>query len=397
MTIGPLLVHDRADRYRSLGAFGKPAYQSHVQMRAMLLGRRRHELADYFARPTHDAERGELRWSAERAGTVQRLDELAPAVRDAATAALARIHADLTTLAADLRRQGGEGPGGAAAFASLLEPAARVPASGDFLFFVDGQPVIAFWGFADADGASVDPSARFAAPVVAPAPSPAAPIAPIAPPPAPVPPINPASPRPGIHVIDEPWLSTATPWRWPAWLKWLLLGLPLLALAWWLLRACAPAGPLVIDPDGVPKTHGHKAGKLLQIPPGALARGDLSFLEGVWQLGEERVDAYLGRPDNIIGSDRIVLRFNRDGSGTNHGVERLRHGRAVADCSGALQARTDGKKLYFERQPCAVAGRPGDSVLGSRHECVVDAGGKTMCYGVNKDGVRWEAPLARLT
>ena len=37
-TTGALLAHDQADRYRSFGAFGKPAYQSHVQLRAMLKG-----------------------------------------------------------------------------------------------------------------------------------------------------------------------------------------------------------------------------------------------------------------------------------------------------------------------------------------------------------------------
>jgi hypothetical protein len=68
----------------------------------------------------------------------------------------------------------------------------------------------------------------------------------------------------------------------------------------------------------------------------------------------------------------------------------------VADCSGGLQARTDGKKLYFERGSCETPGQPGFNVMGGKHECLIEANGKTMCYGVNSDGVRWEAPLRRM-
>jgi hypothetical protein len=395
--VGPLLAKDRADRHRSLGAFGKPAHHSHVQLRAMLLGRGTREVADYFARPTLDGERGELSWTAEVPGPVRRLDELAPDARAAAIAALVRIHRALASMAADLRAKGGSGPGGALSFASLLDQATRVPAQGDFLYMVGAQPVIAFWGFEDADGGSVDPAAQYAQPpALAPAPaSPpaAAPVQVPAGPPATAP--RPPIPAP-VSTSGDSVLAPPGPRR-PGWLRWLLLGLPLLLLAWWLLRACMPVPPIVIGPDGVPQTEGRKAGRLLEIPPGALERGDLSFLDGVWQLGEDRVSAYAGRPDNIIGSDRIVLRFGRDGTGTSHAVERLRQGRRVADCGGGLQARTDGKKLYFERQLCQVPGRTGDSVLGSQHECLVEGNGKTMCYGVNKDGVRWQAPLARLT
>jgi hypothetical protein len=387
--IGPLLAHDRADRYRSLGAFGKPAWQSHVQLRAMLLGRGLRQLADYFARPVHDPDRAELRWTSERAGEVRRLDELAPDARVSADATLERFHRELHTLVAELRTTGEDRPGGAASFGSLLEQAMRVPAQGEFLSFVGEQPVIAFWGFADASGRSVDPTEpRAGAPAAAAPPAQPAPPAPASLPPTP-PPAEPVPVDEGIP-FSMPARRRAAAW-------WLLLALPLLVLAWWLLRACAPATPLVIGADGVPKTEGRKAGKLLEIPPGALERGDLSFLEGVWQLGEERVGAYRGSPNNVVGSDRIVLRFGRDGTGTNHGVERLRGDRRVADCSGALQARTDGKKLYFERQVCQVPGQPALSVQGSRHECVIERNGKTSCYGINSDGVRWEAPLARLT
>ena len=75
---GALLARDKIDRYRSMGAFGKPAYQSHVQLRAMLLSQRKPALANYFAKPTYDPDLGELRWTAEVPGAARRLNELGP-------------------------------------------------------------------------------------------------------------------------------------------------------------------------------------------------------------------------------------------------------------------------------------------------------------------------------
>jgi len=374
ISTGSQLAHDKVDRYRSMGAFGKPAYQSHVQLRAMLLAQRRTELANYFARPTYDPDSGELRWTAELAGRVRRLAELGPDEFVRGVERIGRVHAELLAFIAELRRKGGTQPGGAAAFASLLEQAMKVPAQGDFLYFVGEQPVIAFWGFEDLQRGSVDPALQ--------APQPAAPAraqAPVAPPEAPAP-------------VAVPLAPTRRRRGW-WWLLWLLLALPLLAALLWLPRACAPLAPVA---GGVPETAGRSAGAPLEIPPGALERGDLAFLAGLWQLGEERLNAYQGRPDNVVGTDRLVLRFGSDGTGTNHAVERLRHGKPAPDCSGGLQARTDGRKLTIERLACEVPGQPGQTVMGSRHECLIEANGKTMCYGVNKDGVRWEAPLRRL-
>lgn len=376
-TPGAQLAHDKLDRFRSLGAFGKPAFQSHVQLRAMLLAQRDPTLANYFARPTVDPEAGELRWHAPLPGEARRVRDLGPDEAQRAVAEMRRIRDALLDFIVQLRRQGGSQPGGAAAFASLLEQALKVPEQGDFRYVVGTQPVIAFWGFEDAAGASVDPAAQLPLPPAAtPSPLPA-----VAPPPE-------AAPPP--LAVPVP-VRRKRPWWW--WLLWALLALGLVALLLFLMRACTV---VPTPPGAVPDTTGRKAEQLLEIPPGALERGDLSFLEGAWQLGEERLRAYQGRPDNVVGSDRLVLRFGKDGTGTNHAVERLRHGKAVADCSGGLNARTDGKKLMFERLACNVPGQPGLALNGSKHECLIEAGGKTMCYGINQDGVRWEAPLRRL-
>lgn len=222
---GALLARDKIDRYRSTGAFGKPAYQSYVQMRAMLRAKKGDWLANYFAKPTYDPDAGELRWTAEVGGAVRSLQQLGAEEFEKGIAALDGIHRQLEGFVQELRTQAqgsGNQPGGAAAFASLLEQAMKVPSNGEFLFFVGEQPVIAWWGFTDATGATVDPAVQ--APRLAAA-------APLAEPPAVAP----------LPVPVEP-VKRKRPWWW--WLLWLLLALLLLALLLLLPRACTPGGGL---------------------------------------------------------------------------------------------------------------------------------------------------------
>lgn len=376
--IGAQLAHDKVDRYRSIGVFGAPVYHSYVQMRAMFLAQRKDKLANYFARPTCDPDLGELRWTSEVPGAARRLRELRPEELVRCKNEVAGIKGELQALVADLRRRGGSGSGGGASFASLIEQAMRVPSQGEFLYFVGEQPVIAFWGFEDQTGTSVDPAAVVSSSAWPPAP-------------------EDHVPRTSALLADsDAGLHAAEPLqRIPRW-WWFFAPLLLLAIAFALLRWWDSASPVTIGSDGAPQTAGREAGAQLEIPPGALERGDLSFLEGLWQLGDERMAVYEGRPDNVVGSNRLVLRFGSDGTGTNYAVERIRRGQPQSACSGGLRAHTDGKTLYFERLVCTVPGKPEAGASGSsRHECVL-AGGKTTCYGVNDDGVRWKAPLRRL-
>lgn len=373
---GALLARDKIDRYRSMGAFGKPAYQSHLQLRAMLLARRKPELANYFARPVHDAESGELQWRAEVPGAARRMHELSPDEQARGWETMARIRAELLAFIAELRR--GPAQGGGAAFASLFEQAMKVPAQGDFVHFVGAQPVISFWGFEDETGASLDPSAR---------------------PPRPLANAEAASTAPApvlgavVPAQETPDAVETMPLQRRRWVGWLLSALLLAALLLWMSRSCQEqALPVSSRP----------AGQALTIPPGALERGDLSFLEGEWQLGADRLTEYKDHPGNVVGSGRNVLRFGRDGKGTSSMIERQRHagnqrsGTAFPDCNGTLRARTDGKTLFFEQGECQVPGRPGMGFDGSRHECVRSSEGRTICYNLNDDGHRWEAPLRRL-
>ncbi|KQP11874.1 SrfA family protein [Pseudorhodoferax sp. Leaf267] len=217
---GAQLAHDKIDRYRSLGAFGKPVYQSHVQLRAMLKTKLGERAANYFAKPTFDPDLGELRWTAEVTGAARGWHEMTPEEQAERALDLEVMRSQLMGYARELREKGGAQPGGAASFASLLEQATRVPAQGDFLYFVGDQPVIVFWGFEDHSGASVDPAAqapRYAAPAAATA-------------------LPPVAAPPDAAAVEK----RKRPWWW--WLLWLLLALLLLALLLLLPRACTPTG-----------------------------------------------------------------------------------------------------------------------------------------------------------
>lgn len=239
-TAGTRLSSAASADFRPLGAFGKPAWQSHTQLRAMLLGRAGPRVANFFSRPAMDGDSGALTWVAEVQGEARTWDQLPQAERASRAMDLEVIRSGLARLAGELREAGGTQAGGAGAYASLLEQAVKVPAKGEHLYFVGDQPVIAFWGFADETGASVEPAAR--APEYARLGAlPAAPLAtpaPVAPPPA---------------------KSAGRPWWW--WLL-ALLALLLLLLLLFSLRSCVdwglnlwrglPAAPAVVRPPVEP-------------------------------------------------------------------------------------------------------------------------------------------------
>jgi hypothetical protein len=144
------------------------------------------------------------------------------------------------------------------------------------------------------------------------------------------------------------------------------------------------------------RTRGRVAADPLKIPDGALARNDLSFLSGLWQLGEERVQTYTaGDPSRTTtGSARAVFEFNSAGKGRKHTVERMRHGPdsetgpSLPDQSEAVSVETDGKVLTILVQ--RGNGR------NQRMECIPQSTGEANCTILNNDGHRWEAPLRRI-
>lgn len=379
---GPLLAREPIAQYRSIGAFGSPVYQSHEQLRALLVAQRMPGLARFLSIPVYDKESAELRWHAESGTTVEPLSSLRGQARADAEARLHTLGRQRDEAARRLRERA-ERPGGAnAAFATLVDEAFRVPNAIDFIHVVDGEPVACFWGFANGRGESVD---AFAVP---PALHAAAPMAP---------PLAAAAVPAPLAVAERPRRS------WQRWLLLLLVPL-LLAIAWALSHCSTPVQPAAdLEAQPMSDTTGRRAEKSLDIPPGSLERADLSFLKGQWQLGDDRLTIYRGGPANVVGSGRAVLEFNADGTGRNSLVEQREHGKGTTEgpslppCSGKLNATTDGKVLTIDLGPCAREGDPSNALGGGRAECRRTPEGRTMCETVNqRDGVRWEASLRRI-
>ena len=77
-TVGTQIAQDRVDRYRSFGAFGKPAWQSHLQLRAMIRQRLGERCANYFAVPNYDPDSGVIRWTAAASGPAEAWHAMSP-------------------------------------------------------------------------------------------------------------------------------------------------------------------------------------------------------------------------------------------------------------------------------------------------------------------------------
>lgn len=219
LTTGALLAHDKLDRYRPFGAFGKPCYQSHVQLKAMLMAKLGPKCANYFARPVLDSDAGDLRWTAEVPGVARGWHDMSPEEQGQAALDLELIRSKLLSYVTELRQQGQGQPGGASAYASLLEQALKVPEQKNFLHFVGDQPIISFWGFETQAGASVDASVlvpKYAASV------------------------SNVAEASSVTSPNEPQQKKRLWW----WLLWLLLALLLLLLLLAGMRACTPEGKL---------------------------------------------------------------------------------------------------------------------------------------------------------
>lgn len=234
---GSLLVEEPIERFRSFGAFGSPVWQGHTQLRALVRQRLGDRHANVFAVPHYDPETARIRWTSPQRGVVRPWHELTAEEQSRHSQSLELLRRDLTDLVGKLRSQGEGRAAGSAGFASLLEQALKVPGEGNFLYLVGEQPVIAFWGFENAKGGSVEGLASVAAV------PPARGLAPL--------PNAPASPGPHPRPASGPVVGATTvatspvPPRRRPWWHWLLLALGLLLLLLlllFLLRSCTPAG-----------------------------------------------------------------------------------------------------------------------------------------------------------
>jgi hypothetical protein len=211
----PTLIMTTRLGVRPLGVRGDPLHAVAGQLLAVIRRRLGDGPADLLAEPQLRETGDGIDWYAARTGPVRRLADLDESAR---VDVLRTVESHLESI----RSLGGQLKSSASSdearlIGRSLELATARP-SDDFIYVVDGQPVIAAWGY-EADAAAGLQS--FAPPAV-PIPTRAAPMLASAP------------------------AVLATRLGWAPWLSALLFGLLLLLLLLitsWLLRACSPVDP----------------------------------------------------------------------------------------------------------------------------------------------------------
>ncbi len=224
----PTLILTTRLGVRPLGVRGDPLHAVAGQLRAVIRRRLGDEAASLLAEPQMHESGDGIDWYADRAGPVRPFAALDGAERTAILDTVETRLSAIRSLGGVLQEMSGSEEARLIGQSLAL---ATVRPSDDFIFVVDGEPVIAAWGY-EAD--AVPALQPFAPPVPVPAP----------PPPMVTPPTAPAAVLASAPAV----VPAIAPGRlaWAPWLSALLFGLMLLLLlllASWLLRTCAPVDP----------------------------------------------------------------------------------------------------------------------------------------------------------
>lgn len=212
----PTLILTTRLGVRPLGVRGDPLHAVAGQLLSVIRRRLGDGPADMLADPQLRESDDGIDWYAARPGEVRRLAELGEGERAEALRTVETHLAAIRTLGAQLQTP--DLSEEAHLIGRSLELATTRP-SDDFIYLVDGQPVIVAWGY-EADAAQG--LQTFASP---PAPMAARPIA---------------------IMASVPVVALPARLGWSRWLSALLFGLLLLLLLLitsWLLRACIPVDP----------------------------------------------------------------------------------------------------------------------------------------------------------
>lgn len=278
---GVLLRSGRSEDFTALGETGQPVYRAALQIREAI--RRKFpehpHLVEHLAIPQSDESGSTLDWYSERPGDVIPWTSATEEERAPARAQLELLKARIDDLSNNMLGLDASGKplggtrnaaqGDTTVFGKLLTCVVPFPDE-NYVYLVDGRPVLTFWGFVHAGAERSREPLHCLYPKVAKTPEPVV-AAPLTPPPAP--PVPPPAPLP---------LAPTTPW-WRRW--WWLLPLLLLLLLLLLfgLRSCAPGvipalddwpstykwnndpnkpdgGVLIPDTGNGPGTHGNGTG-----------------------------------------------------------------------------------------------------------------------------------------
>ncbi|PHN33238.1 SrfA family protein [Pseudomonas sp. ICMP 460] len=228
---GALLRSGKSGSYTALGETGQPVYRAALQLREAIR-RKDPELVKHLAVPQSDELGNQIDWYSDIDGDVIPWTSATEEERAPAREQLERLKTSLQELSQRfIGPEGDTNTGDKAVFGKLLKRVIHFPDE-NFVYLVQGKPVLTFWGFEHANAdANRDP-------LMCLYPKPAAPLDFQLPPePAPV-----ATPLP--PVIVRPWWR-----RW--WWLW-LLPLLLLLLLLLSLRGCIPG--VVLTVPGITST-----------------------------------------------------------------------------------------------------------------------------------------------
>lgn len=140
------------DAVLALGENGQPVYASALQIRETLRLRRQSALADCLAIPQANERGDRLDWYAPFSGRVKSWLGASDHERRAALQQLTACQQDMQDLST--RARAAENPS-MRLFGALLSKTLQFPDQ-QYVYLVDGKPIITFWGFVDAQARSRD-------------------------------------------------------------------------------------------------------------------------------------------------------------------------------------------------------------------------------------------------
>ncbi|MFS2201341.1 SrfA family protein [Pseudomonas sp. Pseusp3] len=248
---GALLRSGKSGSFTALGETGQPVYRAALQLREAIR-RKNPDLVDHLAIPQSDELGNQIDWYSALDGDVipwssATEEERAPARRQLEALKTALEELSQRFLGTD---SGEQQQGDKAVFGKLLKRVIHIPDE-NFVYLVQGKPVLTFWGFEHA-GTDLNRDPLHCLYQVAPLP----------------PVVEAPVVAPAVPVVARPW--------WRRW--WWLLLLPLLLLLLWLLlglRGCVPIPLVAVDllPEGLVPVE-----KQLEEPP---VTGNVTTLNGV--------------------------------------------------------------------------------------------------------------------
>ena len=260
---GSLLVSGNPQHYKAIGEGGQPVYSVAFQLREAIRLKAGAEVADCLAIPQPNQHGSVIDWYAPHPGDVVPWSTASVQEREDALAALDAAQGKLEAAAQAMRDTTGRNTQTEReknTALRLITKAFYFP-DPNFIFLVNGKPVITFWGF-NTLGA-----------------------------------LLPSDPFGGLRNTTGVTETAAAPTGKRSWWWWLLLLLLLLLLLFVLLRSCAPqswlAGlPLSSQTVTEPNTVRPKAGEAAPNPPDTVIDRGVAGLRRWWsgQTGQSTTD-----------------------------------------------------------------------------------------------------------